>query len=930
MRNCQSKEAEQARVDKELANIRTKFKAGNKLTAYDRKKYCWKLLYIYMLGYEVEFGHMEAVNLVSANTYPEKQVGYMVTTVLLNESHEFIRLVINSIQKDLNSRNENFQCLALNAISNFGGKEFSDALSADVMKVLTNSTVRPVVRKKAALCLLRLYRKNPDSILADSWAPKMTNLLEERDVGVLLGLMTLANALCVVNPAEYEILQPKVVRVLERLTTRTSEIPPEYTYYGIASPWLQIKTMRVLQCFATPEDPLLKQNLITCLDRIVTTMKTMMESGKLNVNKSNTLHGILFEAITLIMHLDAPYELLMKCIQMLGKFVAVREPNVRYLGLEKMGRLSGIAEVQDAVKGQQQQIVTSLRDADISIRRRALDLMYNICDVGNSQEIVTELLQYLTTADFTIREELAIKIAILAERFAGSLRWYVEVVSELIDKAGDFVSEDICHRVIQIVINHEDLQQFAAKTMYDKLAEGSSHETMIMTAGYILGEFGHLLAPQGVTLQNIFAQLEERLPAMTDTTKAQLLSAYMKLLTHVDPTGDADLYAQVTAVFQRYQDVGDAEIQQRAVEYLQLAQKQEAAQVMAAMPKFPERENILMKRIREGESVSEEAAMAKGRAAEQPGSYGPGSAGAGAAAAASAMGGLDLLDTSAPPNGGGDPMKDLMELSSGPAQPVVDPFAAAAPAPAPSGGAQVVGGTVEGWLKKLCVSDKGILYQDQCLQIGVKAEYRQAQGRVMLFFGNKHSAALEGCRCAVNPSPAFKFQLGDLQATIPAQTQVQVPLAVACVAPFTELPTIQISYTVQGQAVNLALKLPIVAAKFLAPVTNVDGPTFFGRWKTIEGPPLKVQEISQLPAPANLPALEQTLQSLQLGICKGFAPPNNVVACATFSTEGGAGGVAMVRLEVDPATNTQFRLTVASGDGALSAAVKGLVLQQLL
>ena len=30
------------------------------------------------------------------------------------------------------------------------------------------------------------------------------------------------------------------------------------------------------------------------------TMKTMMKSGKLNVNKSNTLHGILFDAITLI------------------------------------------------------------------------------------------------------------------------------------------------------------------------------------------------------------------------------------------------------------------------------------------------------------------------------------------------------------------------------------------------------------------------------------------------------------------------------------------------------------------------------------------------------------------------------------------------------------------------------------------------------
>ena len=44
------------------------------LTPYERKKYVWKLLYIYMLGYDVDFGHMEAVALISAPKYAEKQV----------------------------------------------------------------------------------------------------------------------------------------------------------------------------------------------------------------------------------------------------------------------------------------------------------------------------------------------------------------------------------------------------------------------------------------------------------------------------------------------------------------------------------------------------------------------------------------------------------------------------------------------------------------------------------------------------------------------------------------------------------------------------------------------------------------------------------------------------------------------------------------
>jgi AP-2 complex subunit alpha len=96
-----------------------------------------------------------------------------------------------------------------------------------------------------------------------------------------------------------------------------------------------------------------------------------------------------------------------------------------------------------------------------SIRRRALDLLYGMCDVTNAKEIVEELLQYLNTAEFAMREELSLKAAILAEKFAPDLSWYVDVILQLIDKAGDFVSDDIWYRVVQFVTNNEDLQVLA-------------------------------------------------------------------------------------------------------------------------------------------------------------------------------------------------------------------------------------------------------------------------------------------------------------------------------------------------------------------------------------------------------------------------------------------------------------------------------------
>lgn len=55
------------------------------ITAYDRKKYTWKLLYSHMMGYDVDFGHKQAADLIPSNNYDEKQVGYQALTILLNE-----------------------------------------------------------------------------------------------------------------------------------------------------------------------------------------------------------------------------------------------------------------------------------------------------------------------------------------------------------------------------------------------------------------------------------------------------------------------------------------------------------------------------------------------------------------------------------------------------------------------------------------------------------------------------------------------------------------------------------------------------------------------------------------------------------------------------------------------------------------------------
>jgi AP-2 complex subunit alpha len=86
------RELEEKRINKEMANIRSKFKGkiqsqpkpvdsnwpfffleGN-LNGYQKKKYVCKLLYMYILGWDIDFGHLEAVNLISSQKYSEKQI----------------------------------------------------------------------------------------------------------------------------------------------------------------------------------------------------------------------------------------------------------------------------------------------------------------------------------------------------------------------------------------------------------------------------------------------------------------------------------------------------------------------------------------------------------------------------------------------------------------------------------------------------------------------------------------------------------------------------------------------------------------------------------------------------------------------------------------------------------------------------------------
>ncbi|ONL92845.1 AP-2 complex subunit alpha-2 [Zea mays] len=994
IRNCHNKEQERLRVDKELGNIRTRFKNEKGLSPYEKKKYVWKMLYIYMLGYDVDFGHMETVSLISAPKYPEKQVGYIVTSCLLNENNDFLRMVINTVRNDIIGRNETFQCLALTMVGNIGGKEFSESLAPDVQKLLISSSCRPVVRKKAALCLLRLYRKNPDVVNIDGWADRMAQLLDERDLGVLTSVTSLFVSLVSNNVEAYWNCLPKCVRILERLA-RNQDIPQEYTYYGIPSPWLQVKTMRALQYFPTIEDPNARRALFEVLQRIL-----MGTDVVKNVNKNNASHAVLFEALALVMHLDAEKEMMSQCVALLGKFIAVREPNIRYLGLENMTRMLLVTDVQDIIKRHQAQIITSLKDPDISIRRRALDLLYGMCDVTNAKEIVEELLQYLDTAEFAMREELSLKAAILAEKFAPQLLWYVDVILQLIDKAGDFVSDDIWYRVVQFVTNNEDLQSYAATKAREYLDKPALHETMVKVSAYLLGEYGHLLARRpGCSPKELFAIINDKLPTVSASTVAILLSTYAKILMHTQPP-DVGLQQQILTIFKKYESYIDVEIQQRAVEYFELSRKGPAlADVLAEMPKFPERESALLKKAEDAEIDTAEQSAIKLRSQQQTSSALVVADHPPANGFAPPVNNLTLVkmpsqtvsDTQesgvsyeeAPkppveaPKENGTPVEvqnrdtNITEINNEiKAEPpstshstspgdllladLLGPLAIEGPPAVEQNPAQGLNANqspagdlalatlddqsnsvqpivnVEEKFHILCTKDSGVLYEDPYIQIGLKAEWRAHHGRLVLFLGNKNTSALTSVRALILPPSHLKMELSSVPDTIPPRAQVQVPLEVANLLASRDVAVLDFSYAFGTSLVDAKLRLPVVLNKFLQTIT-LTPEEFFSQWKALTVHSLKVQEVVKGVKPMPLSEMANLFMSLHLAVAPGLDNnPNNLVACTTFFSEATRAMLCLIRVETDPQDRTQLRLTVASGDQYLTFELKEFIKEHLV
>uniref|UniRef100_A0A0D9VMC0 AP-1 complex subunit gamma n=1 Tax=Leersia perrieri TaxID=77586 RepID=A0A0D9VMC0_9ORYZ len=636
IRACKTAAEERAVVRRECAEIRAAISEGGGEGI--RHRNMAKLMFIHMLGYPTHFGQMECLKLIAAAGYPEKRVGYLGLMLLLDERQEVLMLVTNSLKQDLNHSNQFIVGLALCALGNICSAEMARDLSPEVERLMRSREVN--TKKKAALCSVRIVRKVPD--LAENFMGLASSLLKEKHHGILISAVQLCTELCKASKDALEYLRKNCIDGLVRILrdVSNSSYAPEYDVAGISDPFLHIRVLKLMH--------ILGQGDADCseyMNDILAQVATKTESNK------NAANAILYECVQTIMGIEATSGLRVLAINILGRFLSNRDNNIRYVALNMLMR--AITVDTQAVQRHRTTILECVKDADASIRKRALGLVFLLVNDTNVKPLTKELIDYLDLADPDFKEDLTAKICSIVERFSQEKLWYIDQMIKVLSLAGNHVKDDVWHALVVVISNASELQGYSVRSLYRSLQAFVDQGSLIRVAVWCIGEYGEMLVnnvgmlqleePITVTESDAVDAVQLALNRYsTDvTTRAMCLVALLKLSSRFPSTSE-----RIKQIVSKNKENIVLELQQRSIEFSSIIQRHQSIRpsLLERMPALDEA-SYLVKRASTAQATL---------AADKP-------------APTVSPGGLKLPN-GAPSSASTDILIDLLSIGSSPSQ----------------------------------------------------------------------------------------------------------------------------------------------------------------------------------------------------------------------------------------------------------------------
>ncbi|CAI0379696.1 unnamed protein product [Linum tenue] len=648
IRACKTAAEERAVVRKECAAIRA---AINENDQDYRHRNLAKLMFIHMLGYPTHFGQMECLKLIASPGFPEKRIGYLGLMLLLDERQEVLMLVTNSVKQDLNHTNQYIVGLALCALGNICSAEMARDLAPEVERLLQFRD--PNIRKKAALCSIRIIKKVPD--LAENFINPVAALLKEKHHGVLITGVQLCTDLCKVSPEALEYFRKKctdgLVRTLRDLVN--SPYAPEYDIAGITDPFLHIRLLKLLRVLGRGD-----ADASDSMNDILAQVATKTESNK------NAGNAILYECVETIMSIEDNGGLRVLAINILGRFLSNRDNNIRYVALNMLMR--AITVDAQAVQRHRATILECVKDSDASIRKRALELVYLLVNESNVKPLTKELVDYLEVSDQDFKGDLTAKVCSIIEKFSPEKSWYIDQMLKVLTEAGNFVKDEVWHALVVVISNASDLHGYTVRALFRALQTTAEQESLVRVAVWCIGEYGDLLVsnagmlnvedPITVTESDAVDIVESAIKrhASDLTTKSMALIALLKLSSRFPSCS-----RRIKDIVVQHKGSLVLELQQRSLEFNSIIEKHQNIR-SALVERMPVLDEATFGG-RRASSLPNTVSTSSGTAVKLPNGV----------AKPSAAPLVDLLDLSddvpAPSSSGGDFLQDLLGVNLPPA-----------------------------------------------------------------------------------------------------------------------------------------------------------------------------------------------------------------------------------------------------------------------
>ncbi|XP_035520863.1 AP-4 complex subunit epsilon-1 isoform X1 [Morone saxatilis] len=554
-----SKHEEEKLIHRELASIKEQVSSPN-TSMRQMKELMVRAIYCEMLGYEASFSYIHAIKLAQQGTALEKRVGYLAVSLFLNESHELLLLLVNTVLKDLQSSNLIEVCMALTVVSQMFPKDMIPAILPLVEDKLNHP--KEIIRRKAVLALYKFYLIAPNQV--QHIHNKFRKALCDKDPGVMTASLHIYLQMIQENPEGYKDLTASFVTILKQVVG--GKLPMDFNYHSVPAPWLQIQLLRILS--------ILGKNDQSTSEIMYEVLDESLRRAEMN---HNITYAILYECVKCIYTIHPKSDLLEKAAKCIGNFVLSPKINLKYLGLKALTYV--VQQDPKLALQHQMTIIECLDHPDLIIKRETLELLFRITNAQNVMVIVEKMLEFLRISkdDYTTID-LVGKVAELAEKYAPDNEWFIETMNTVFSVGGDMMQPDIPNNFLKLLSEGFDsveedrkLRLFAVDSYVSLLQgePGKLPQRFLQVISWVLGEYSHLREElEPATVLRLLSKLLDTKNTSSET-KSWVLMAITKLCE-----GAAGV-SVAKEVSETYSSSLDTVLRQRAQELQHLSQDSE-------------------------------------------------------------------------------------------------------------------------------------------------------------------------------------------------------------------------------------------------------------------------------------------------------------------------------------------------------------------